>query len=489
MIVKLISSIIPSIIGIILNNLIISRFGSDTNGLLATFGQIVNFLTIFEGGLTLATNVALYKPYLEKNYSLINNILTATKKIYFRIGIIITVISVIVAVILPKILKSNLDSQLITILFLIIASNLIIQFLFSMKYNIMFSVSQKEHLIGFYFMIFNVLSQCASIAVILIGGNIVTVKLTALAVTIIRIPIIILLFKSHFSNINFKSRTPDFSVLKSTKDVLTQKLASLVFDATDMVIISIAINTMQSSIYSVYNMIFTFIKMIVFSVVLAPFNAFGQLYAEGLKGKFSEYNTKFQYLSICIANVFISTTSILIIPFIQLYTRNVTDINYIDNRFAILFSLFCILQVLSNIFGVVANSSGQFKEMKFISLIGTIVNITLSILLVGKLGIHGVIIGSIVAYIIMLVAQVYLVHIKMLNDGLARFIIILMENVGLHIVVILLSKIFTIHFVNYFQFIIAGCIVFSAASIIIVLFNYLFNNKLTRDIIIQINNK
>lgn len=488
MIVKLAASVLPSVLGVFLNKLIISKFGSDINGLVSTFGQVMNFLTIFEGGLTLATNVALYKPYVDKNYSLINNILTATKIIYLRIGIIISIISIIIALLIPRIVNSGLDNNFITILFLIISANLIIQFLFGMKYDIMFSVSQKEYISNIYKMIFNILSQCASIAVILFGANILSVKLISLIVITMRIPVLVLLFRFHFPSIGFKSSTPDFSVLKATKDVLFQKLALLVFDSTDMVIISIFISTMHSSIYSVYNMIYTSIKLIIFAIVLAPFNAFGQLYSERLTEKFSEYNTRFQYISICVANVFISTTSILVIPFIKLYTKNVSDINYIDAGFAMLFSIFCSMQILSNVLGVVTNSTGQFREMKFISLAGAIINIIVSMLLIGTLGIRGVLIGSIVAYIIMLFFQMYLVHIKMLKNGLIRFLSILIENIFFSIILIYSSFKFPIYFSNYFHFILVGGEVFIIIMISVLLYNYLLNKKLSIDIFMQVKN-
>ncbi len=488
MIVKLIASILPSILGIFLNNLIILKFGSDINGIVATFTQIVNFLTIFEGGLTLATNVALYKPYVEKKYSLINDILTATKIIYFRIGIIISLISIIIALLIPRVVNSTLDNSFTTLLFLIISANLTIQFLFSMKYDIMFSVSQKEYISNMYKMIFNILSQCASIAVIMFGASILSVKLISLIVISMRIPVLVLLFKLYFPSIGFKSKTPDFSVLTTTKDVLYQKLALLVFDSTDLFVISIFISTLYASVYAVHNMIFTFIKVIVFSIVLAPFNAFGQLFSEGLNENFIEYNTRFQFISIVTTSVFISTTSILIIPFIKLYTRNVSDINYIDIRFAMMFSVLCTMQILSNVLGVLINSAGKFREMKYIALIGAIVNITVTMALVRSLGINGVLIGSIIAYIFMLLFQTVLVHIKMLKKGLKKFVVILIENIILSVTIIYTSFMIPIHFDNYVQFILVGGLVFGAIAILVISSNFLLNMKLSAAIFNQIKN-
>ena len=89
MIVRLFSSIIPSALGLILNNLMLSKFGSDVNGVVATIAQVLTFLTLFEGGFTLASNIALYKPYLDNDTFYMNSVLSASRSIYIKVGCII----------------------------------------------------------------------------------------------------------------------------------------------------------------------------------------------------------------------------------------------------------------------------------------------------------------------------------------------------------------------------------------------------------------
>ena len=49
-------TLVNGIFGIVVTRLVISRFGSDFNGLNSTANQIINVLLILEGGFTLASN-------------------------------------------------------------------------------------------------------------------------------------------------------------------------------------------------------------------------------------------------------------------------------------------------------------------------------------------------------------------------------------------------------------------------------------------------
>ncbi len=480
-IIKLISSIIPSLLGIVLNNLIITTYGSDVNGVTATVSQIINLLTLFEGGFTLATNVVLYKPYLDNDLDKINSILGATKKIFIRLGYLLTILALIISFIAPYFIKSEVDRNIISALFIIASANLSIQFLFTAKYSIMFSVGQREYIISALTLVFNILSQALSIISILSGAGITFIKLVALVIPLLRMPFIIRMLHKYFPDITFNSENLDFSVLKMTKDVLAQKIASLIFGSTDIIIISMMINTKLASVYAVYNMIFSFIKHILFSLILAPFNAFGQLYAEGDINKLSRLYKIYEFISIIFVNIFITTALILILPFLELYTRGVDDINYLNFSIATLFSICCLLELISNMLGSLSNSSGDFIPMKKIAIIGAVINLLVSLILVKTLGINGVLIGTIIAYLVMDSLQIYLVHVKTLNSGVICFIKLISLNCILSFILVKVSLNLNLYIDNYIDFIFLGFQTFIIATIIILTFNIITNFKIAKE--------
>lgn len=265
MLARLASSIIPSILGVILNNLILRKYGADTHGLTSTIAQIMSLLTIFESGYALAANVALYKPYVAGDWTKVSAILTAVKIIYLKIGKITAILSIAVALAAPLILKSELDYGIISILILISSVGTVTSFFIFSKYGIMFSAAQLEYKQAVLFLALNILSQILSILLVLGNQGIVVIRLVAALVPLVGTFIVIRIFHKDFPQVTFSSPSPDYSIVQSTKSVFAPKMASLIFSSTDMVVLSIAIGTLSTSVYSVYNIVFGFIKGILLS--------------------------------------------------------------------------------------------------------------------------------------------------------------------------------------------------------------------------------
>ena len=117
------------LIGIISVKFILIFFGSDFNGLNSTASQLVNVLMIFEGGFTIATNVALFKPYIQKDYNKINSIITATRNTFKKIGILSFVAGVILSFGYSLIINTDLNRVLVFAIFLIDNPTCLLQFL------------------------------------------------------------------------------------------------------------------------------------------------------------------------------------------------------------------------------------------------------------------------------------------------------------------------------------------------------------------------
>ena len=478
MIVRLFSSIIPSVLGLILNNLMLSKFGSDVNGVVATIAQVLSFLTLFEGGFTLASNIALYRPYLDNDSLYMNSVLSASRSIYIKIGYIILSLTLIVSFFVPYIIISDLEKRLISTLFIISSINLLVNFFFYYKYTIMFSVSQQEYKIGLLSVGFTIISQCAAIGALNIGADIVGIRLILVVVPLFSIPFVTYQHKRSFPYINFHSEKPDYSLLKSSKDVFVQKIASLIYSSTDMVLLSIFVNTLTTSVYAVYNMIFMFVKSLLFSVILAPFNAFGQLYAEDNNSDVLCENYKvYSHISFIIISIFLTSVILVILPFIALYTTRVQDTTYVDQVIAFLFFACVFLELLSNMTGGLLNSAGRFKEMKNNVLIGSIINATVSLLLVKPFGIKGVLFGTILAYLIMDVMQIQLVYSSIIKKGYLHFIVLLIFNVLVSIIIILVGTTIRMEYNSYMDFLINGLITFVLVSTIIIAANWIAYRK------------
>lgn len=411
------SSVLPSLLGVVLSNLILRKFGADSHGVTGTIAQIAALLTLLESGFYMAANVALYRPYIDNDWIAANAILTAVKNIYKRIGLTTAIVAIIAAFLAPLVIKSDLGYAEVFALLLVASTGTVTSFLFLSRYGVLFSAAHLDYKVGVVYLLIGILSQLVSLCLVLSGANLVVIRLGAAAVNLLLIPVIGAVFRRTFPHARFDSLRPDYSIVKSTKNVFAQKLASLVFSSTDMLVVSSLIGAVSASIYAVYNIAFTFAKQVIFAIVLSPFNAFGQLQASDDKKLVADRFRTYQFIAVFGSNAILTTVLVIVLPFVSLFTTSVRDVQYISMQIAILFALSAILEVISNIYGLLSNSGGMFAEMKHISIIGAISNVVISLALVSTYQVSGVLIGTVCSYIVMNAMQMILVHKKQLNGG------------------------------------------------------------------------
>ena len=73
------------VVGLLVPRYILLYYGSEVNGIATTVSQIINYASLLEAGLGLASIQALYKPLAAKDQAGINGICAATRSYYFKI--------------------------------------------------------------------------------------------------------------------------------------------------------------------------------------------------------------------------------------------------------------------------------------------------------------------------------------------------------------------------------------------------------------------
>lgn len=466
-----------SILSLISTNLILKNYGSDFNGVVATANQIVNLLLIIEGGFTTAINVALFKPFVDNDQFKINKIMSAAKKTFFKIGFIFLLIGSLIALIYPLFIKSNLTYLTIFLIFLMVIVGTAYNLIFVYKNQIMFQVSQREYIFSFFSIIINVLSSITTIILAYFNVNMLIIRLFVLIYIIVNGIILYFLYKKTFNNINTLEE-PDYESIKGTKDIMVQKLTSVVYLSAPLLFISTFISTKLASVYAVYNSIYNIIKSVLFAMIAAPVNGFGQLIS---KGKTKEVYKKFQlyeFIVMLVTTVLLTSVLTMILPFIKIYTTSITDINYANKTIAILLAGIVLLEVIHIPSGNIINVSGNFKISRKIQTIASIVLILF--LLIGGyfFGMYGILIATLLTNLILASMEIYYAHSKIFGENVKDFLAKLLINIFIIIVLFISFNMIPISISNYFEFLIIGVIIFIIICIIVLFINYcLFKNE------------
>ena len=169
-------TLVNGLLGLIVLRLVISRLGSDFNGLNSTATQLVSMLLIVEGGFTLATNVALFKPLAGNNYDDINAIMSATKKTFNKIAAIFLLSGIAVSIGYAFIINSDLPKTTIISVFVMTVISTAFDLAYAAKYSTLLKSEQREYILNAIRISTYVFSQVLIIAVALCSGPVVLVR-------------------------------------------------------------------------------------------------------------------------------------------------------------------------------------------------------------------------------------------------------------------------------------------------------------------------
>ena len=482
------NTLLLSITSLITTRLIILNYGSDFNGVIATANQLVNLLLIVEGGFTLAINVALFKPFMEKDNYKMSSIIVAARNVFVKISFAFFALGLLASIMYPLLIQSELDYIIIAVVFMLVVMSTSFNMLFVVVPKIMFQVSQTEYVCTIFSTIVNFCSGIVTIVLVLNNFNMLAVRFSIFLFTIINGIIIVILYKKYFKNID-SSVSGSFDSIKGTKEVIIQRLTSVIYLSSPILFISTFASTMSASVYAVYLSVFNIIKMVLNSILAAPVNGFGQMLSTEDKEKVYAKYSIYEFIILFACTILLATTLSLIIPFVNIYTEGVYDINYIDYRLAILMCLIAFLEIVHIPAGNIINVSGNFKKSRDIQL--TTAVLLLFFLPIGgyTLGIYGILLATIAVNMILASLEIAFVYREVFAVSLKQVVFKIFANLTL----LLVCFAFWYHNIwkidSYVSFFVSGGIVFVVNSLVILGINYMFNMELFAGVLSILNGK
>jgi O-antigen/teichoic acid export membrane protein len=261
------------------------------------------------------------------------------------------------------------------------------------------------------------------------------------------------------------------------------EIAWTIFSATDVVVLSLFCNLKLVSVYSVYNIVFLSLAALINTMYISTHYVLGHEYNRD-RNRYIYVHDGFEAVFISLVFATMTVCYWLIIPFVQLYTDGVTDVNYTDVYLPV---LFCLVQMLSwgrYIAGNLAGLANHAKEMSRVSLVETLINITLSLALVHSFGMHGVLIATIVALVFKSIYVIWFANRKILNRSCFQTFKNLGINYLLFIIVGLIgSKFIMLTISTYTDFFMKAIIISLIIYPLYILILFLFNHKILKEVI------
>jgi O-antigen/teichoic acid export membrane protein len=441
------SQLITIVLGIFIPRLLLVNFGSEANGLITSITQIIVYFSLLEAGVGVASLQALYKPVAKDDKISINEIMSATSNFYKKTGIVYFFAVLLLAIIYPLVITSSIDKITIMLVILFTGMGGALNYFFQGKYKILLTAEGKSYIVTSITTLITILSNIAKIVLLVLGFNIIVVQASFFFLTIVQIIVFQIYISRNYKWINLRVK-PNMEAISQKSSALVHQFSSLIFNNTDVLILTIFTNLKVVSVYVMYSLLFGIIDNLINTVSGSISFVLGQTYHES-KEKFKRFIDVYEVYFLAFVFSLFTVTYIFILPFMELYTAGIDDINYIDKWLPILFVAIKLLVYARSSGNHAINIAGHFKKTQTRSILESVINLVFSLLFVYTFGIYGVLFGTLMAVIYRSTDIVIYANKNILGRSPWRTTKRWLTNAGTFLIIVFLTKLLNIYPTSY----------------------------------------
>lgn len=479
----LILQMVTLVCGLIVPRVLIGAYGSEAYGATTSIAQFLSYITLLEGGIGGVARAALYKPLAEKDTNRISVIINELKR-FFRI---IAYISIGYAIILACTFKSLshiecYDWMTSFWLVIVIAISTFGQYFIGISYSALIQADQRIYILNTLSIITTIINALLVIMLVHLGSGLILVKLASSIVFLIKPTAMWLYVRKKYGLIQHPVR--DNNALSQKWTGLGHHIAYYIHSNTDVAVLTLLDNLKSVSVYSVYHMVTQNIQNVVSALCSGMEPLFGEMIAKNENERLGETFDFYETMISIVCTVLFSTVFIMIVPFISIYTKGVEDVNYIRPLFAYLLTSSAVIYCFRFPYSAVITAAGHFKQTKWGAYGEALLNITVSIILVWKLGLVGVAIGTVIAMSFRLIYSVVYLSRHILHRSVLVFIKRLIVNITILVLAIMCCNLFVpkIGISYYFQWIWCACAVF----VLSIMWSFVLNYAIYKHNVVKI---
>ena len=322
----------------------------------------------------------------------------------------------------------------------------------------------------------SIFESIAAIIISLFNGNLLIIITTFLLLSIFKnIILVFISYKDHVYIKRLEDIKPDLSFKKEANDLIYSKVGQLVNENTDILILSKFSGLLYVVIYSAYNQITNMIRLMIMRFNSALLPSVGNLLIadkEKAKSIFEELNSIVFFIGIILFAPLMFSLS----PFINLWYGNSYSLGLF---LSLLFTTILFLNIIKIPLETFIKAAGEFKSIKYSSIFQSVLNLLLSLILVFKYNIFGVLIATIVTFLTCnFIHYPYIVCKRIINSKISNYYI---SNIK-YLLLLMISSLITfvingfLTYSNLFLWILNGCLLFIINMLIVLFYYYIIGD-------------
>ena len=392
------TNIFSILIGLVARNIFINILGSEYLGLNGLFTNVISMLGIVELGIGSAIIYNLYKPIANNDVDTIKSLMKFYKTSYHIIGFVVLLIGLLLIPFLPFIVgEVSLDVNINLIYFLFLIE-IVFSYFLSYKRSLL-NADQKNYFIQIIHLFYLLLLNFLQLLFLYYTKNFYLYLIIKIIMRVVENLVITIVVNYLYPFINENNVKPldkyiHADIFKKVRALFLHQIGSFIINGTDNIIISRFLGLVTVGLYSNYYLIINSVQSVTKQIIDATTPSVGNLLVTESKDKQFLVFDRMRFLNFWIA-VFSSTCIFVIMqPFIVLWIGK----KYLLSMVVLFVLTLNMYQKTSRYtYGSFKTAAGIFYEDRFVPIIESILNIMFSVLLVRKIGLAGVFIGTILS--------------------------------------------------------------------------------------------
>lgn len=383
--------------GFILPAYILQSYGSAVNGLVSSITQFLAFITLLEMGVGPVIQSNLYKPLADNDAETISKIFVASNKFFRRLAYIFLIYIAGLVIFYPFAVADSFDRIFSASLILIISVSTFAQYFFGISLNLLLNADQRSY-IPFALQAGTLaLNTLVSVLLMQAGFGIHFVQLATAVIFLMRPLGMLLYVRKHYRLDKNAEYTGE--PIKQKWNGLSQHVAAVVTNNTDVTLLTIFSSLENVSIYAIHALVVNGMTNTALTAVTGLEAMWGNMLAKGEMETLRKSFERVEWAVHAGVTWAFTLTAILIVPFVTVYTRNISDADYFAPTFALIFVAAYACLCLRVPYFRLIKAAGHYKQTQNGAWIQAALNLGLSIALVVPFGLIGVAIGTLAAMI------------------------------------------------------------------------------------------
>ena len=420
-IVGLVLALLNTLIAFGVRVFFIRTLGVELLGVNSLLLEVISVMSLAELGFGMAIVYKLYRPIKENDYETIAKYMNLYRKTYNIIALVFLGIGLAMLPFVQFLVKDiTIDVWYLRLVFGMFVIQTASSYLLSYKTSLLMA-DQKNFIVSLFTFIVKAVCAGLSIGLLILTQNwpdeqkniVYIIYLGFQIIQAIGINICIAIYvdkKYPFlkmkGNLTKEQKKETF---KDVRNIFVKRLSGVVTSSTDNILISTIVSTVLVGLYSNYVMIFSVVRLIKREMTTGITGSIGNLSVSESVEKNIIVLRRLTFIYFVFGLIMCSGLMALASLFITMWL-NGDYILPMDIVYLAIFVLF--LEIVSEPLWQYLEVSGLFGIDKYIGILGSVVNLIVSIILGINIGIAGIFIGTLCTQIIQIVLKTVLIFTK-----------------------------------------------------------------------------